>query len=195
MAGQKVGYVRVSSVDQNTDRQLDGIQLDRVFTDKASGKDTERPALQETLAYIREGDELWVHSMDRLARSLDDLLRLVKEQTARGVRIVFVQEGLTFDGDDSPMSHLLLAVMGGVAQFERSHILSRQREGIALAKARGVYRGRARALSDEQVAEVCRRAASGEQKTALAKEYVVSRETLYKVLREGAAVSAVASIS
>lgn len=187
MAGQKVGYVRVSSGDQNTDRQLDGVAVDRTFTDKASGKDTARPALTEMLAYVREGDSLLVHSMDRLARNLDDLRRLVKELTARGVKVEFVKEGLTFDGDGSAMGQLLLSVMGAVAEFERAHILSRQREGIALAKQRGVYRGRARALNDEQAVEVCRRAGAGEKKTALAKEFGVSRETVYKVLREHAA--------
>lgn len=189
MGGQRVGYVRVSSVDQNTDRQLDGIQLDRVFTDKASGKDTERPALQEMLLYIREGDQLWVHSMDRLSRSLDDLRRTVKELTARGVLVKFVKEGLTFDGDDSAMSQLLLSVMSAVSEFELAHIGSRQREGIALAKLRGVYKGRKRALTAEQAAEIRQRAAAGEQKTALALEFKVSRETLYKVIRESAAVA------
>ncbi|WP_038466487.1 recombinase family protein [Arthrobacter sp. PAMC 25486] len=184
MSGQRVAHVRVSSFDQNTDRQLDGVAVDRTFTDKASGKDTARPQLQEMLAYVREGDTLLVHSMDRLARNLEDLRRLVRELNDRGVRVEFVKEALTFDGDGSAMGQLLLSVMGAVAEFERSHILSRQREGIALAKIRGVYRGRARALNDEQAAEVCRRAAAGEKKTALAELFGVSRETVYKALRE-----------
>lgn len=134
---------------------------------------------------MREGDVVTCRSMDRLARSLDDLRGLVKELTGRGVRVHFVKEGLTFDGDDSAVSILLLAVMAAVGEFELAHIRRRQREGIALAKQTGVYRGRSRALNNEQAAEVCRRAAAGEQRTALAREYGISRETVYKVIREG----------
>jgi len=92
--GQRVGYLRVSTVDQNTDRQLDGIALDKVFTDKASGKDTNRPELTRALEYVREGDILVVHSMDRLARNLEDLRRIVRELTGRGVRVEFVKEAV-----------------------------------------------------------------------------------------------------
>jgi DNA invertase Pin-like site-specific DNA recombinase len=141
MPGQRVGYVRVSTADQNTQRQLDSHQLDRLYTDRLSGKDTARPQLEAMLRYLREGDTLLVHSMDRLARNLDDLRRLVRELTGRGVRVSFVKEGLTFTGEDSPMATLLLSVMGAFAEFERALIRERQREGIALAKAPGAYRG------------------------------------------------------
>ncbi|MBF6540551.1 recombinase family protein [Nocardia farcinica] len=137
----RLGYVRVSSVDQNTVRQLDGIAVDRMFTDKASGKDTERPELDELIAFVREGDTVFVHSMDRLAHNLDDLRHLVWVLTGKGVRVEFVKESLTFTGEDSPMATLLLSVMGAFAEFERSLILERQREGIAAAKAQGVYTG------------------------------------------------------
>ncbi len=147
--GQRVGYRRVSTVDQNTDRQLDGVELDKVFTDKASGKDANRPELARALEYVRDGDTLVIHSMDRLARNLEDLLRLVRELTGRGVKVEFVKENLTFAGDDSAMSTLLLSMLGAVAAFERSMILERQREGIALAKAAGKYKGRKAALTDE----------------------------------------------
>src|SRR5580698_8279558 len=110
--GKRVGYIRVSSVDQNTERQLDGVHLDKKFTDKASGKDTKRPQLQAALDYLREGDVLVVHSMDRLARNLDDLRKVVLGLTSRGVVVEFVKEQLTFTGEDSAMSNLLLSVMG-----------------------------------------------------------------------------------
>lgn len=181
MNGQRVGYVRVSTVDQNTERQLDGVELDKRFEDKASGKDTARPALVEALGYVREGDTLVVHSMDRLARNLEDLRRTVRELTERGVRVQFVKEALTFTGDDSPMSNLLLSMLGAVAEFERAMIRERQREGIAIAKAKGVYTGRKPALTDAQTAEVVRRLAGGESAADLAKEFGVARATVYNV--------------
>ena len=183
MHGQRIGYIRVSSFDQNPERQLEQVQVDKVFTDKASGKDTQRPELDTLLSFVREGDTVVVHSMDRLARNLDDLRRLVQKLTKRGVRIEFVKESLTFTGEDSPMANLMLSVMGAFAEFERALIRERQREGISLAKQRGAYRGRKKALSPEQVAELRQRAAAGEQKTKLARDFGISRETLYQYLR------------
>lgn len=184
MKSQRIGYIRVSTEEQNTERQLDGVSLDKTFTDKASGGTAQRPALKELLSYIREGDTLIVHSMDRLARNLDDLRRIVQDLTGKGVRIEFIKEGLAFTGDDSPMATLLLSVMGAFAEFERSLIRERQREGIAVAKKKGVYKGRKRSLTGEQVSELARRAAAGENKTTLAREYGVSRETLYQYLKQ-----------
>ena len=183
MQGHRIGYIRVSSFDQNPERQMEQVEVSKVFTDKASGKDTERPALEELLAFVREGDTVVVHSMDRLARNLDDLRRLVQQLTKRGVRIEFVKECLTFTGEDSPMANLLLSVMGAFAEFERALIRERQREGIALAKQRGAYRGRKKSLSPEQVLELQQRASNGEQKAKLAREYGISRETLYQYLK------------
>jgi DNA invertase Pin-like site-specific DNA recombinase len=183
LQGHRIGYIRVSSFDQNPERQLEQVEVSKVFTDKASGKDTERPALEELLSFVREGDTVMVHSMDRLARNLDDLRRLVQQLTKRGVRIEFVKECLTFTGEDSPMANLLLSVMGAFAEFERALIRERQREGIALAKQRGAYRGRKKALSPEQVAELRQRVSTGEQKAKLAREFGISRETLYQYLR------------
>lgn len=179
----RVGYIRVSTVDQNTVRQLDGIDVERTFTDKASGKDTARPRLDEMIAFVREGDTVIVHSMDRLARNLDDLRRLVKTLTGKGVRVEFVKESLTFTGEDSPMANLLLSVMGAFAEFERALILERQREGIANAKKRGAYKGRKPALTAEQARQLAGRAAAGEPKTALARAYKISRESVYSYLR------------
>ncbi len=183
MTGQRIGYVRVSSLDQNPDRQLEQIPVDRTFTDKASGKDVARPQLDTLLRFARDGDTVVVHSMDRLARNLDDLRRLVQLLTGRGIRVEFVKEQLTFTGEDSPMATLLLSVMGAFAEFERALIRERQREGIALAKQRGVYRGRKKALSEEAVTELHRRVVAGEKKAHLAREFGISRETLYQYLR------------
>ena len=179
---KRVGYIRVSSLDQNTERQLEGVKLDKVFTDKATGKDTVRPQLQAALEYLREGDLLLVHSMDRLARSVDDLRRIVLDLTKSGVHVQFVKENLTFTGEDSPMSNLLLSLLGAVAEFERSMIRERQREGIELAKKAGVYKGRKPSLTAVQVGEIRQRVAAGEKKSALAAEYRISRQTLYVAL-------------
>ncbi|WP_312726510.1 recombinase family protein [Stutzerimonas kunmingensis] len=183
MHGQRIGYIRVSTLDQNPDRQLEGVQVSKVFIDKASGKDTQRPQLEALLSYVREGDTLVVHSMDRLARNLDDLRRMVQQLTGRGVRIDFVKESLAFTGEDSPMANLLLSVMGAFAEFERALIRERQREGISLAKQRGVYRGRKKALSDSRLEELRRRVEAREPKAALAREFGISRATLYEYLR------------
>lgn len=181
--GQQVGYVRVSTAEQNDARQLAGIEVDRVFTDRASGKTADRPALAECLAYVRAGDVLVVHSMDRLARNLDDLRRIVKDLNAKGVVVRFVRECLSFSGDDSPMANMLLSMLGAVAEFERSLILERQREGIAIAKQRGVYKGRKPALSDAEVEDLRKRAGEGVPKSDLAREFKISRETVYRYLQ------------
>jgi DNA invertase Pin-like site-specific DNA recombinase len=185
LPGQRVGYVRVSSFDQNPERQLEQVPLGRLFTEHASGKDSQRPQLAALLAFVREGDTVVVHSMDRLARNLDDLRRIVQGLTLRGVRVEFVKEGLVFTGEDSPMANLMLSVMGAFAEFERALIRERQREGIALAKQRGAYRGRKKALPPDRVADLRRRVAAGEAKAALAREIGISRETLYQYLRAG----------
>ncbi|MDN7182538.1 recombinase family protein [Caballeronia sp. SEWSISQ10-4 2] len=183
MNGQRVGYVRVSTFEQNAVRQLDGIVLDRTFTEKASGKDTKRPQLDALLTFVRSGDTVVVHSMDRLARNLDDLRHIVQLLTKRGVRIEFAKECLTFTGEDSPMANLMLSVMGAFSEFERALIRERQREGIALAKQPGAYRGRKPTLSDAQVADLRRRVDDGERKAQIAREFGISRETLYQYLR------------
>lgn len=187
--GQRIGYIRVSSEDQNPERQLEGEPLDRIFVERASGKDTKRPKLQEMLDYAREGDAVVVHSMDRLARNVDDLRRLVQTLTSQGISVEFRKENLAFTGNDSSMSHLMLTVLGAVAQFERDLIRERQREGIALAKARGVYRGRRKKLSPERAGELVGRAVPGQCRAALAREFGISRETLYQYLRQGKATA------
>jgi DNA invertase Pin-like site-specific DNA recombinase len=183
LAGKRIGYARVSTFDQNPDRQLEGVVVDRLFVDKASGKDTHRPQLESMLAFVRDGDTVVVHSMDRLARNLDDLRRIVHTLTGQGIRIEFVKEGLTFTGEDSPMSRFMLSLMGAFAEFEWSLIRERQREGIALAKQRGVYKGRKPSLGPEQAQELRRRVEAGESKAKIAADLGVTRQTLYAYLR------------
>jgi DNA invertase Pin-like site-specific DNA recombinase len=184
--GQRIGYIRVSSLDQNTERQLDGIELDRVFTDNASGKDANRPQLQAALQFLREDDTLLVHAMDRLGRNTEDLLRIVRELTERGVTVEFVRDRLTFNGSTDKMAKLMLTMLAAIAEFERGLLKERQREGIAIAKAAGKYKGRKKSLPPQQRAELVELAQSGLPKAELARSYGISRETLYQYLRHGA---------
>lgn len=193
MKGHTIGYIRVSTFEQNTDRQLEGMELDKVFTDKASGKDIKRPALDDLMEFVREGDTVVVHSMDRLARNLDDLRQIVQKLTGWGIKIQFIKESLTFTGEDSPMTTLMLSVMGAFAEFERALIRERQRDGVALAKQRGAYRGRKRSLSDTEIAEVRRRIAAGEKKAGVARDSGISRETLYQYLKEASLTTTILS--
>jgi DNA invertase Pin-like site-specific DNA recombinase len=188
--GQTVAYRRVSTVDQTTARQLEGRTFDHEFEDKASGKDTNRPALEAMLKHIRAGDTVVVHSIDRLARSMADLLSLVKKITGpkedggKGAALEFVKEGLRFSGDKaSPMDELMLNLLGAVAQFERSMIRERQAEGIKAAKDRGVYKGGKPKLSDAQVLELLTRVKANEPKATIARDLGISRETLYQHVR------------
>jgi len=183
--GQHVGYTRVSSYDQNQERQLVGVELDELYKEKASAKDVNRPVLKECLKYVRKGDTLHVHSIDRLARNLQDLLKLVKQMNDKGATVMFHKEALTFTGDDNPMQKLMLQMIGAVAEFERALIKERQREGIANAKRKGTKFGPAQKLSTEQVEEIRQRIDQGETKKDLAKEYSVSRQTLYVSLSRG----------
>jgi DNA invertase Pin-like site-specific DNA recombinase len=181
MSGKAIGYVRVSSVDQTTTRQLEGMALDRVFEDKVSGaKADNRPALRQCLDYLRDGDTLHVHSIDRLARNLFDLQKLVEDLTGRGVAVHFHKENLTFTGQATdPMQTLMFQMMGAFAQFERALIRSRQREGIEAARAAGKHLGRRASMTAEQLAEARARRDAGESVASLAKAFGVSRQTLY----------------
>ena len=148
-----------------------------------SGKDLNRPELEELIKFVRDGDTVLVHSMDRLARNLEDLRLIVRRLTEKKVRVEFVKEQLSFTGEDNAMANLLLNVMGAFAEFERSLIRERQREGIALAQKRGVYRGRSPLLDAAQAAELREKVAAGIPKAALARQYGISRETVYAYLR------------
>lgn len=141
----ELAYIRVSTVEQNTERQLSdcGITFDKVYEDKASGGSTKRPELAKMMDYAREGDTIHVHSIDRLARSLDDLRQLVTSWNREGITVRFHKEGLNFTtGDNTPIAELMLNMLGAVAQFERAIIRERQAEGIAKAVIKGKYKGR-----------------------------------------------------
>ncbi len=185
--GQTVGYVRVSSFEQNESRQLEGLELDRVFLDKASGKDIRRPQLEALLKYVRDGDMVVCHSMDRLGRNLVDLRRTVTDLTTRKIGVRFIKENLTLTGNDSPMATLLLNMMGSFAEFELAWSRERQREGIELAKRAGAYKGRKRLLAPDRAAELSRRLGEGESKAALAREFGLDRTTVYRYIARAAA--------
>lgn len=183
-----VGYARVSSVDQNLDRQLVQLQaenVEKLFIDKISGKNLDRPGFSAMMEYVREGDVLVICSMDRLARSLMDLLNVTRQLQNKGVTIKFLKERieLSASGETSAISKLLLAMMGAVAEFERSLIRERQQQGIALAKARGIYLGR-KPVDSKRLDEARRRIASGIPKTQVAKDLKIGRTTLYKYLKQ-----------
>lgn len=182
MPGKRVGYIRVSSFEQNHQRQLEGVPLDKKFIDKASGKDINRPAFTDLMNYVREDDLVIVHSMDRLARNLDDLRQIVQKLNAQKVQIQFIKENLIFTGEDTAMSKLLLSVMGAFAEFERSLIKERQKEGIAIAKKKGLYKGRSKSLTKERVLQVREKVGQGVPKAVIAREMEISRWTLYKCL-------------
>jgi len=185
MSGQSVGYIRVSSnVDQNTDSQLAEIELDRVFNDNVSTNTStkNRPALRECLAYCHKGDTLHVHSMWHLARSLTDLQSIVTDLNTKGVVVCFYKEGLTFNGTADKMCGMV-QMMGAFAEFEKSIINERQREGVAKALKNGVKFGPPYKLSADEVIEIKRMVAARYSKTAIAKQFNISRPTLYRALR------------
>lgn len=180
-----VGYVRVSTADQHQDRQLERLRplVGKIFCDEASGKDKCRPQLDALLNYVREGDEVLVCSMDRLSRNLKDLLQLVDMLVSNGVSIRFLKEGFEFKpGDASPVARLTLQIMGSVAEFERQVILERQREGIALAKQRGVYKGR-KPIEESLVQTIITRHKMGIPATRIAKDLGIGLATCYRYLK------------
>lgn len=183
MIGQNIGYIRVSSEGQNTVRQLDGINLDREFIDTMTGSVRNRPELEECLNYLRTGDTLHVHSIDRLARNLRDLQEIVDGLVCKGITVKFHNENLTFSGDDSPMQKLTLHLMGAFAEFERSMIRSRQREGIDAARDAGIALGRRPKLNDDElIARAKKMQADGMKKVEISKVLNLSRPSINKLL-------------
>lgn len=179
---ERIGYIRVSSVGQNTERQLDGLKFDRTFTDKCSGSTKDRPELQRLLDHVREGDAVYVHSIDRMARDLKNLLELIDYFKAKGVDIHFVKEGLSYTPTHSnPMQDMMLQVMGAVSQFERALIRERQREGIEKAKSKGVYKGRKKSVDREKVAELLN---EGVKKAEIARRLGIGRVSVYRIIDE-----------
>ncbi|HJA79462.1 recombinase family protein [uncultured Desulfovibrio sp.] len=179
-----IGYVRVSSCGQHTERQLEGVRLDKVFLDTVSGRDTNRPELQECLAELRQGDTLHVHSIDRLTRNLRDLLHLLEDMADRGVTVRFHKERLIFTNDASPFQRLHLQIIGAVAEFERAFIRERQREGIAIARTKGKYKGRKPRLTTEQIRDICRRKRMKEPVARIARTFGMSRQSIYRILKQ-----------
>ena len=182
---KKIAYIRVSTFEQNTARQLDGMTFDKTFEDKLSGANANRPSLINMIDYIREGDEIWIHSIDRLARSLIDLHDLIKQITDKHATVHFKTESLTFDGGEhNPHQMLHLSMLGAFAQFERELIKQRQAEGIAKAKERGAYANVGRkGLSVEIENEIKAQRESGIGATQIAGNVGVSRTSVYRVLR------------
>lgn len=180
----RVGYIRVSSTGQKTDRQ-DLPDVERVFEDKVSGATTDRAAFQEMLAFVREGDVIVAHEIARLARSLVDLEKMVADMNARGVSIEFVKERLSFPAGqvEDPMATFQRQLMGAFAQFERALIRERQREGIEKARTKGIYKGRKPSIDRDAVHE---RLDAGQSPTQIARELGVSRPSVYRIANERA---------
>lgn len=191
ITGQRVGYIRVSSLEQNSERQKQFLEnvgkIDRLFEEKVSGSTRHRPKLNECVDYLRDGDELVVASIDRLARSMTDLRILVDELTGRGVTVTFLHEHLSFSKNTSdPRANLMLGILGHFAEFEHAIIRERQAEGIAAAKKAGKYKGRKRALSNDEIIEMRERVKAGESKVKVAKRFNISRQTVYRYLESAA---------
>ena len=179
----RVGYIRVSSVDQNDSRQLDGMEFDRVYREKVSGRKREREQLDICIDFMRDGDHLFVHEISRLARNQRDFQNIVHELLNKGVSITFVKENITVDAKPSPMRDMMLSVMAGSAQLEVDLIRERQAEGIAKAKERGQQMGRL-PLSKKLRREIHNRADSGQKKIDIARSMNIGQSTVYKWLRE-----------
>jgi DNA invertase Pin-like site-specific DNA recombinase len=184
MHGKRIGYIRVSSADQNPDRQLEGIELDERFVEYASAKNVDRPKLKEMLIYARKNDHLFIHSIDRFARNLRDLQELVEKFLAKGVIISFIKENLTFDSENiSSMSNFLLQIMGSLAEFERCITYERQMEGVRIARLKKKYKGRVPKFNAEQIIEIKKMYDLGIPKVKIAKHFGSSRFTVYKYLK------------
>lgn len=182
--GKRIGYVRVSTVDQNPDRQLEGIEIDKKFIDYASGYANKRPQLQAMIDFAREDDIIIVHSMDRLGRVVKDIIKFVDDCLKKGIQIHFVKENLLFTNKEDPLSKCILHIMSAVAEFEYSLIRERQMEGIALAKKAGRYAGRKRKLSKENIEWITAQMQTCKSKIKIAEELGICSTTLYRYLDE-----------
>jgi DNA invertase Pin-like site-specific DNA recombinase len=185
VSGKDVGYIRVSSTGQKTDRQLAGVHLDKIFEDKVSGRTLDnRVELEKCLDYVREGDVLHIHSIDRLARNLRDLQNIVTTLVDSGVTVRFHKDGLVFSGDNNdPMQKLTFQMMGAFAEFEATLIGNRRQEGIEAARRKGKHIGRPQKLSADDIKSILERQKAGESNTSIAQSYGISRTTLYEALK------------
>jgi DNA invertase Pin-like site-specific DNA recombinase len=189
MAGKKIAYIRVSSEGQNTsrqDQQIEELCVDKVFTEKVSGKNIQdRPQFQTMLEYAREDDHIYCSDLSRWGRSLLDIKSSLTDLTKRGVTVTFLKENLTFSGNDDPMSNLLLGILSSLSEWERAVIKSRQMEGVKIAQEKGIYKercGRKPKLTEEQMKEVRKRVESGEKRSDVALAFGVSRQTVYNLV-------------
>ena len=189
MAGKKIAYIRVSSEGQNTsrqDQQIEELCVDKVFTEKVSGKNIQdRPQFQLLLEYAREDDVIYCADLSRWGRSLIDIKTTITDLTKRGVTVTFLKENLTFSGNDDPMSNLLLGILSSLSEWERAVIKSRQMEGVKIAKEKGIYKercGRKPKLTEEQIQEVRKRVQAGEKRSDVALAFGVSRQTVYNLV-------------
>ncbi len=180
----RFNYIRVSTAEQNTARQLAGVPCDRTYEEHVSGKDTNRPELKAMLLNMREGDIINVHELSRLARNTKDLLAIVEQVLAVGASIKFHKENLCFEAGKKAdaFQQLMLTMLGAISTFERDLMLERQREGIAIAKAAGKYKGRQSRFTVEQQTEIRERFNDPQtNKAALAREFGITRSYLYQL--------------
>ncbi len=184
MTGKRIGYIRVSTVDQNPDRQLENIAIDKKFIDYASAKSTNRPELASMIEFVREDDIIIVHSMDRLARSLRDLKDLVDGFLAKKIQVHFIKENLQFSGENSALSNLILHLMGAFAEFEYAFIRERQREGVEIAKKKGKFKGGKKKMDDEKIETLKRELLTRKSKRQIALDLGISRFTLYRYIEK-----------
>jgi len=182
MTGKRIGYIRVSTTDQNPDRQLVDVPLDKKFIDYASASNLNRDSLQEMLRFVREDDIVFVHSMDRLARTVKDLKEVVIDLTQKNVKVKFLKENIEFGNENSALSMLMLHMLGAFAEFEYAFIRERQTEGISIAKGKGRYKGRSQKLTKEKIEILKSEMLTRKSKTQIAKDLGVSRQTLYKYI-------------
>lgn len=173
-------YIRCSTVEQNTARQLVDVPCDQKFTDMASGKNVKRPELQNLLNTIRAGDVINVHSLDRMCRNVKDLLEIVEKIQQKGATIKFHKENLTFSPNaNDPMNKAIMTIIGAIAELERNLILERVREGVAQAKQAGKYKGRQNSLSEIQADEL--RAMIGKyNRSKIAKHFGITVRSTYR---------------
>ncbi len=180
---KNIGYIRVSSNRQNLERQLKDVVLDRVFQDKISAKDTNRPELKKCIEYLREGDTLHLHSLDRLARNLTDLEKLIKDLNEQQVTIKFHKENLIFSHKErsNHFDKLFIRLLAIFSDFERSIIRDRQLEGIEIAKSKGLYKGGKRKIDRKPILDAVK---AGMKKTQIQKQYNISSSHLYRIIAE-----------
>lgn len=180
----KIGYVRVSAIDQNEGRQIAALspyKIDKWFTDKASGKNTNRPQFTAMLDYVREGDTIYIEDFSRLSRSVADLLRLLDDFEGRGIRVVSLKEHID---THTPQGKLFLTITAAINEFERANLLERQAEGIALAKAKGIYKGRKPIDKPDNWQDVyCRWKRREITAIAAMKELGLKRNTFYEFVK------------